>query len=55
MAAGNTSVQVVENPTATNIKTAVDAIITALAVTTYISIGQLGVGKAIAIVGVEYV
>ena len=53
MAAGNTSVQVVENPTATNIKTAVDAIITALAANTAISMTQLGVGKAVLIVGVE--
>ena len=53
MAAGDTSVQVIENPTAATIKVAVDAIITALAVTCAISMAPIGMGKSLAIVGVE--
>jgi 3-deoxy-D-arabino-heptulosonate 7-phosphate (DAHP) synthase len=52
MAQGNTSVQVIKNPTATSIKVAVDAIIAALAANTVISLSPVGL-DAIAIVGVE--
>ena len=52
MAQGNTSVQIIERPTATTLKTAVDAIITALAVNTVISISQIGL-NSVMIVGVE--
>ena len=52
MAAGNTSVQIIERPTAATLKTAVDAIISALAANTAISIGQIGL-NSVMIVGVE--
>lgn len=54
MAQGNTNVQVVTDPAnATTVKTAVDAVIAALAANTAVSITALGGGKAILIVGVE--
>ena len=52
MVQGNTSVQIIERPTATTLKTAVDAIISALAANTVISISQIGL-NSVMIVGVE--
>ena len=53
MAAGDTDVSIVENPTAATIKTALDAAITATSVAARVTITALGMGKGILITAIE--
>ena len=53
MAAGDTDVSIVENPTAATIKTALDAAITATSAAARVTITSIGQGKGIIITAIE--
>lgn len=53
MAAGDTVVSIVENPTAATTKTALDAAITATSAAARVTVTALGMGKSIMITAIE--